>query len=72
MIGMPIRSRVSNKYAARKSMLGIMQRKIFRRKRKFLFTNQINEQLKTRTGTVNSDDIEIAVEAATLRKNKTQ
>ena len=72
LIGIIIISRTSNKYAAKKSILGIMQRITFRRQRQFLFINQINEQLQTSTGTVNSEDIEMAVDAATLRKNKSQ
>ena len=72
LIGIVIISRTSNKYAVKKIILGIMQRIIFRRQRQFLFTNQINEQLQTSTGTVNSEDIEMAVDAATLRKNKSQ
>ena len=49
-----------------------MQRTIFLRLGQFLFINHINEQLQTSTGTVNSEDIEMAVDAETLRKNKSQ
>ena len=72
LIGIVIISRTSNKYAVKRIILGIMQRIMFRRQRQFLFTNQINEQLQTSTGTVNSEDIEMAVDAETLRKNKSQ